>query len=170
MVHRKSLYFLGTGIAIAAALLLWSTFSQPRIEWIRLDNGINPNPYTQDWNTVPLSELEDSSSKRFLSLEEAQLELDEIHFEIKVPSRRTLPPDFSVVGVIYSPPSFHGPRGLIGASSPEKVILLLSDKPITMSMTKVEFDMSGGISFQHIAILPSRDLAMIRIISMSPPC
>ncbi len=83
-----------------------------------------------------------------MSLEELQLQQDELNFKIKIPQGRSLPLGFSVVGVIRTPPAFQAPRGFVGAPVPEKVILLISNQPISMDMTKLEFDMAGGISFE----------------------
>lgn len=128
-----------------------SIFFLPRIAWNGTDDGLRPNPFPEGWYTLPLSELDDwygPPDRRVMSIEEAQLQLDELNFEIKIPERRSLPFGFSVVGVIHTPPSFMSPRGFVGAPVPEKVILLISDKPISMDMTKLEFDMAGGISFE----------------------
>ncbi len=151
-MNRKLLYFFGIGIIITVALAsVLSVYFLPRIGWNRITDGVNPNPHPDAWYNSPLSELEDRydrPDRGFMSLEEAQLQLDELNFEIKTPQRRSLPFRFSVVGVIHTPPAFQAPRGFVGAPVPEKVILLISDKPISLDMTKLEFDMSGGISFE----------------------
>lgn len=113
----------------------------------------SPNLYPDQWYFFPLSELGeyyDDPDQKVMSLEEALIELDEINFKIKIPFKRALPINFSVVGIIHTPPSFDAPRAYLGASDPEKVILLIFDTPLNMNITKQVFDDNGSITFEML--------------------
>lgn len=88
-----------------------------------------------------------------MSLEEAEEIFSRLQFTVKIPEGDLLPSNFSIRGVLYFLPDF-GPRAVPDpapepiAQSPERVILLLWDRPIPIGMTKQAFDREGGITFE----------------------